>query len=312
MESLIFSLNATVPVFLMMVLGVVFRKLGWFDRDLAKKINSFVFHILLPMLLFQQLAEADLSQLWDGRFVLFCLCASSAAVAASWLLGRLWRDRSVRAEFIQASFRGNTALLGVALLQNMYGDAQAAPLMLLGCVPLYNVMAVVVLSLLREGEGETPTVGRTVRDILTNPILIAIVLGLAWSALGLTMPPIMAKTVGNLAGMASPLGLMSIGATFEMKRVLGRSGPVAAAAGLKLVGFCAVLLPVAVLLGFRGQELAAICIMLGSSTAVSSYVMAVAMGHEGVITSGAVMLTTLLSGFTLTGWVWLMRALGLI
>ena len=69
------------------------------------------------------------------------------------------------------------------------------------------------------------------------------------------------------------------------------------------------LLPVAVLLGFRGQELAAICIMLGSSTAVSSYVMAVAMGHEGVITSGAVMLTTLLSGFTLTGWVWLMRAL---
>ena len=312
MESLVFSLNATVPVFLMMVLGVLFRKLGWFDQDLAKKINRFVFRILLPTLVFQQLAEADLSQLWDGRFVLFCFGAASFAIAASWLLSLLWRDRSVRGEFIQAAFRGNTALLAVSLLQNMYGSAEVAPLMLLGCVPLYNVMAVVVLSLCREGEGEKPSVGDTLRDILTNPILIAIALGLLWSGLGLTMPPIMAKTVDNLACMASPLGLMAIGATFEMKKVLGRSGPVTAAAGLKLVGFCAVLLPVAVLMGFRGQEMAAICIMLGSSTAVSSYVMAVAMGHEGVISSGAVMLTTLLSGFSLTGWVWLMRALGFI
>ena len=127
---------------------------------------------------------------------------------------------------------------------------------------------------------------------------------------GVERADVKGKTV--LVSGCGPIGLMAIGATFEMKKVLGRSGPVTAAAGLKLVGFCAVLLPVAVLMGFRGQEMAAICIMLGSSTAVSSYVMAVAMGHEGVISSGAVMLTTLLSGFSLTGWVWLMRALGFI
>ena len=103
MESLIFSLNATVPVFLMMILGVVFRKLNWFDRDMAGKINKFVFRILLPTLVFQQLAEADIAQAWNGKFVLFCMCASGAAIAVSWLLSRLWRERSVRGEFIQGT-----------------------------------------------------------------------------------------------------------------------------------------------------------------------------------------------------------------
>ena len=312
MESLIFSLNATVPVFLMMVLGVLFRRLGWFDRELAAKINKFVFRVLLPLLVFDQLAEADMGQAWNGRFVLFCLAVSALSVAAAWGLSLLWRNRAVRGEFIQSSYRGNTALLGVALIQNMYGSSGVAPLMLLGCVPLYNVTAVIVLSLCREGEGEKPSPARTVRDILTNPILIGILAGIAWSVLDIPMPAILDKTVSSLSGMATPLGLMSIGATFEMKKVLGRSGPVAAAAGLKLVGWCGLFLPIAVLLGFRGPELAAICIMLGSSTAVSSYVMAVAMGHDGVISSGTVMLTTLLAGFSLTGWLWLLRALGLI
>ncbi len=312
MESLIFSLNATVPVFLMMILGVVFRKLNWFDRDMAGKINKFVFRILLPTLVFQQLAEADIAQAWNGKFVLFCMCASGAAIAVSWLLSRLWRERSVRGEFIQASFRGNTALLGAALIQNMYGDTAVGSLMILGCVPLYNVMAVVVLSMFRGGEAEKPSPAQTIKDILTNPILIAIVAGILWSALGIPMPVIMARTVSSLADLATPLGLMAVGATFELRKALSRSREVIAAAGLKLIGFCAVMLPLAVALGFRGQELAAICIMLGSSTAVSSYVMAVAMGNEGTISSSAVMLTTLLCGFTLTGWLWLLRALALI
>ena len=73
-----------------------------------------------------------------------------------------------------------------------------------------------------------------------------------------------------------------------------------------------VFLPIAVALGFRTEKLIAILVMLGSATTVSSYVMARNMGHKGVLTSSVVMLTTLLSAFTLTGWLYLLKVQGLV
>ena len=81
---------------------------------------------------------------------------------------------------------------------------------------------------------------------------------------------------------------------------------------LKLVGFTAVFLPFAVMLGFRREELIAILVMLGSATTVSCYVMAKNMGHEGTLTSSVVMLTTLGSAFTMTAWLYVLRCFGLV
>ena len=72
MENLIFSLNATIPIFLMMLLGMLFRKLGWMDEVFAAKMNKFVFLVPLPVLLFEQLATVDFSEVWDINFILFC------------------------------------------------------------------------------------------------------------------------------------------------------------------------------------------------------------------------------------------------
>ena len=81
---------------------------------------------------------------------------------------------------------------------------------------------------------------------------------------------------------------------------------------LKLVGFTAVFLLFAVMLGFRREELIAILVMLGSATTVSCYVMAKNMGHEGTLTSGVVMLTTVFSAFTLTGWLFILKSMNLV
>lgn len=76
---------------------------------------------------------------------------------------------------------------------------------------------------------------------------------------------------------------------------------------IKLIGLCALFLPIAVLLGFRNEELLAILVMLGSGTTVACYVMSRNMGHEGVLTSSVVMLTTLFSSFTVTGWLYILN-----
>ena len=314
MENLIFSLNATVPVFLMMLLGLFFREIGWIDTDFASKMKKFVFLVPLPVLVFEDLATVDFSEVWNIKFVLFCFGATIASIAIASAISCLWKDRTIQGEFIQSSYRSSAALLGIAFIQNIYGRAGMAPLMIIGSVPLYNIMAVVVLSFFQpERKGLDKTVlKKTAKGILTNPIIIGIAAGLIWSALKIPMPHIMEKTVSGISGMATPMGLMAMGATFDIQKAFAKIKPAATAALIKLVGFCAIFLPVAVSLGFRQEELVAILVMLGSATTVSSFVMAKNMGHDGILSSSVVKLTTLYSAFTLTGWLYILKSMNLI
>lgn len=314
MENLIFSLNATVPVFLMMILGLLFKKIGWIDDEFASKMNKFVFTVPLPVLVFSDLATVDFDQVWNMKFVLFCFGATVISIAISSAISFLWRDRAIQGEFIQASYRSSAALLGIAFIQNIYGTAGMAPLMIIGSVPLYNIMAVLVLSLFKPGQSglDQKVIKRTLKGIVTNPIIIGIAAGLIWSALKIPMPPIAEKTISSIGGVATPMGLMAMGATFDIKKAFAKVKPAVVAALIKLVGFCAIFLPVAVRLGFREEELVAILVMLGSATTVSCFVMAKNMGHEGVLSSSVVMLTTLFSAFTLTGWLYILKSMGLI
>lgn len=314
MENLIFSLNATIPIFLMMLLGMLFRKLGWMDEVFAAKMNKFVFLVPLPVLLFEQLAPVDFSEVWDIKFILFCFVVTAISITISTLISLLWKDRSIKGEFIQATYRSSAALLGIAFIQNIYGTAGMAPLMIIGSVPLYNIMAVVVLSVFKPGNNsfDKALVKKTLKGIATNPIIIGIVAGFVWSALKLPMPSILHKTVSSIGATATPMGLMSMGATFEMKKATSKMKPTLVAVFMKLVGFCAIFLPVAAMLGFRNEQLIAILVMLGSATTVSCFVMARNMGHEGTLSSGVIMMTTLLSAFTLTMWLDVLRSFGLV
>ncbi len=314
MENLIFSLNAAMPVFLLMLLGMVFKKAGWIDGHFAAEMNGFVFLVPLPVLVFRDLATVDFSEVWDGRFVIFCFTATILSILISAFISRFLGDRSLRGEFIQASYRSSAALLGIAFIQNIYGSSGLAPLMIIGSVPLYNIMAVIILSLSgpEEGRIDRKILKQTVKGILRNPIILGIIAGIVWSVFQIPMPQILGKTLENIAAMATPMGLIAMGAAFDIRAASEKVGPAALAGIIKLIGFCALFLPAAIYLGFRREELVAILVMLGSATTVSCYVMAKNMGHEGVLTSSIVMLTTLCSSFTLTFWLFILKSLGML
>lgn len=314
MENLIFSLNATVPIFLLMILGFLLKKLGVIDDVFASKMNKFVFLVPLPVLLFEDLSTVDFAQVWNMKFVLFCFVVTLVCIILAALVSFLWHDKSIQGEFIQASYRSSAALLGIAFIQNIYGNAGMAPLMIIGSVPLYNIMAVVVLSFFKPDRKklDKEVWKTTLKGIVTNPIILGIAAGLLWSALRLPMPSILDKTVSDIGAVATPLGLMAMGASFDIKKAFGKVKPAAAASVMKLVVFAAFFLPLAVWMGFRREELVAILVMLSSATTVSCYVMARNMGHEGVLTSSVVMLTTLFSAFTMTGWLYILRSMGMV
>ena len=314
MENLIFSLNGTMPIFLMMVLGIFFRKTGILKENMIDGLNQFVFKVALPVLLFGDLSKQDFAEAWNGKFVLFCFAVTLLSIGLATLMSMALKDKSQRGEFIQGTYRSSAAILGIAFITNIYGNSGMAPLMIIGSVPLYNIMAVVVLSVFKPGNNsfDKALVKKTLKGIATNPIIIGIVAGFVWSALKLPMPSILHKTVSSIGATATPMGLMSMGATFELRKATSKMKPTIVAVFMKLVGFCAVFLPVAAVLGFRNEELIAILVMLGSATTVSSFVMARSMGHEGTLSSGVIMMTTLLSAFTLTMWLDVLRSFGLV
>ncbi len=314
MENLIFSLNATLPIFLTMLLGLLFRYLGLMNADFVAKLNRFVFVAAIPALVFQDISSVDVRKSWDGGFVLFCFLATLVSITVIALLARLLVEEEIRGEFVQASYRSSAAILGIAFIQNIYGSSGMAPLMIVGTVPLYNAAAVVIFSLMKPGRKklDRKLLLKTAKGIVTNPIILGILAGILWSVLRIPQPEIMQKTVKNVAVLATPLGLMAMGASFEGKKALAKLRPSVLASLIKLVVLAAVFLPLAVRLGYTKERLIAILVMLGSATTVSCFVMAKNMGHEGVLTSSTVMLTTFFSAFTLTGWLFLLKTLGLV
>jgi len=313
-NNLVFALNATMPVFFMMVLGYILKQLKWIDEEFAGKINSFVFHLPLPVLVFKDLATVDFTEVWDTKFVAFCFVATLISILLAAGISFLWQDKSIQGEFVQASYRSSAAILGIAFIQNIYGNAGMGPLMVVASVPLYNVAAVLILTLLGKEHKKMDKVLliKTLKGIITNPIIIGIVLGFAWSLLRIPMPAIMEKTVTNVANIATPLGLMAMGAAFDWKKAFAKMKPALTAVMIKLAGFVLIFLPIAIKMGFREEKLVALLVMLGSATTISCYVMAKNMGHEGTLTSSVIMLTTLFCAFTLTGWLFVLRSIGLI
>ena len=159
---------------------------------------------------------------------------------------------------------------------------------------------------------KTDNIKKACVNIAKNPIIIGIVLGFISSMLGMKYPVIVNKTIESIAQTATPIALICIGAGFEGRKAIKKLKPTLAATFIKLIGLAAVFIPVGVALGFRNQELVAALIMLASPTTVTSYVMAKSMDNDEVLSSSIIVLTTVLSSITLTGWIFILRALGLI
>lgn len=315
LENLLFSLNATVPVFAVMVLGYLLKRSGLLTPEFTRVANKLTFQVALPVLLFSDLYQMDPASLLDGEFMLFCFGVSAVAIAAVWGLSRLLlRDKTLVGSFTQASYRGSVALLGVALMTNLYGDAGMMPLTIVAAVPLYNVMAAVILTLEARGGGRLT--GEKLRsaavNVLKNPLILAIAAALPFALLRIQLPTMVDKTIHNVAALATPLALLAIGAGFELGDARTRLKLTLSASLIKLVVQPAVFVPLAVLLGFRDERLMAAVILLGSPTTSSSYIMAQQMDNDGPMAIGPIVVTTVAAAFTITGWIFLLRTLRLI
>lgn len=318
MNNFIYSINVTMPIFLVMVIGWMLKQRGMLDEHFVSVTNKFNFQVTLPFMVFRDLSAVDIKAVFDFKYVMFCALVTTVCFFVIWGGAKLLlKDQTMTGAFVQASFRSSAAVMGLAFIENIYGSSAMGPLMIIGAVPLYNIFSVIVLTF--EAQPDDADAKRDMSrlkqagiNIVKNPIIIAIVLGLIVAYFQIDFPMIVDNTVGYIAKTATPLALIGMGAGFEGRKALAKIKPTIAASLIKLVAQPLVFVPLAVALGFTGEKLIGILVMLAAPATPSCYIMAKSMKNDGVLTASIVVLTTLLAAFTLTGWIFVLKCLQLI
>ena len=315
MDSFLYSVNASLPIFLTMAAGLGLRRLGLLDKHFADVADQFVFKVTLPLMLFEQIRAVDVYNSFDGGYLAFCAGVTLVSILAAWALARRFVPKRSVGAFVQACYRSSAAILGLAFIQNIYGTVGMAGLMVLGSVPLFNLFAVAVLTLEGPDAGGQPLKTRLVsaaKGVAANPIILGILAGLAAALIRLPVPTALDRVLENFAGLTTPLALVAIGVTFDFKAALGTSKLALIASAVKLMVLPAVFLPLGAALGFREQMFMGLIVMLGSPCTPTSYVMAKTLGGDAPLAGSAVMLTTLASSASLTFWIFLWHSLGVL
>ena len=307
MENLILSFEVVFPLFAVMALGYLIRRLNLFGDETVRQMNNVVFRFFLPVLLFRNVYNTNLSGTFNPKLTAFAvisvLCSFVLAFGAVMLLEKDNRKRGV---LIQGIFRSNFIIFGIPVTISLFGDKSAgiASLLIAFIIPIFNLLAVLVLEIFRGGKVNFKKV---LKGIVTNPLIIASLLAVLFLASSIRIPPIISGIIDDIGGVATPLALFLLGASFTFSKMKGRGKQLMIGIGGKLVAVPLIFLTIGILLGFRGAELVVLLALFGSPAAVSSFIMAQQMDGDGDLAGQLVVLGSLCSIITMFIWIFILK-----
>ena len=264
-------------------------------------------------MLFNNIYKTKITEMFDGVMFLFAIGSLLLLFLVLCLIvPRVVREPKQRGVIIQGLFRSNYVIFGVSLVTNVFGAEQAAVASVLSAVlvPMYNVLAVVALAVFTSGE--RVKLGGTLKSIATNPLIIAAVLGVAASLIGLRFPSFLETALTDVARLATPLALIVLGGDFSFSRLRGNLRLALTAVVFKLVVIPLIFIPLAVLAGVRGANLLALALAWETPVAVSSYIMAQQAGADGELAGQLVVLSSVCCIPTVFLMIFILQSLALL
>ena len=298
MQEFLITLDIMLPLLLLLFCGWGLRKLGPMKDQVTSGMNQLVFKVFLPLLIFNNIRTLDLSTPPEMKLSLF-MAGSILCIffAAQTVAPRLVPDLRKSGVIVQAIFRTNFAILGIPLMTSMFGQSGIAAITL-GMpvvIPIFNVLAVVALS----GTGGKVSVKQLLLKIVTNPLIIAVAVGLVFLLLNLSLPKAVDSVANQLANLTSPVSLLVLGASLRWEGVKSNRKELFFTVLIRQLLLPCLMMTIAMLLGFRGTDLGVLIILFGAPIAVSSYPMAVGMGGDKDLAAGLLVLSTVTSMGTL-------------
>lgn len=310
MENVQICVNAVLPMFIYILIGIVIKKAGMMTSAENKRFNKILFTFFYPVLMFDNIYSADLAAVFDGRLIIFALSFIVVSVLViTAVVVKIEKNNASRGAMIQAIYRSNFVLMGIMVVQNIFGDEglPTATMMVTVVIPCFNFLAVIVLEYFRGGSAD---IKRIAINTLKNPLIIGAVIGAVFSIAGIGLPGIGQNVLDGIADATMPMALIMLGVSFDPSAITAKRRDILICLIGRLVIVPVIGLPLAAVLGFRGPAFVTLLIMMASPTAVSSYPMAVAMDSDGELAGSAVMISTPLSCITLFLWLLIFKTLG--
>lgn len=327
-DAFVFAANAVLPIVLIIALGYFFKRIGLLNQGFLDVGNKLTFRVLIPALLYYNIyGIGSLGEINFG-FVLYGLAAVVVIFLVSTLITCLFtKDQGKRGALIQATFRSNYAIIGLPLASSLFGDkgAAAAGVMSAFCVPLFNILAVVTLTIFNNGSQKKKIVVKKILiGIVKNPLIIATVLGLLTLAVRelfvlwdvrfrLSDIEFLYKTLENLKSICTPFALLVLGGKFEFSAVKRQLRYIVFGTLMRTVAVPVLGLAVAYFFipGLSGEHFATYVAVFGTPVAVASAIMAKEMGADDELAGQLVVWTSLVSTVTIFVYVAIFRSIGI-
>lgn len=306
------TLEVTLPVFSMVMIGILLKRIGWIDMPFINTASSLVFKATMPTLLFLSIIKADLASALQPGLIFYYLSATTLCFFLIWAWA-IWRsphpDRGV---FVQGAFRGNCGIVGLALAASMYGDygLSLGGIMAGGVIVLNLVLSAIILALY--SPIASSNLASIFRELAVNPLIISILAAIPVAYSGITLPGWLMTSGEYFGSLSLPLALICIGGSLTLKAVNQTRGQALEASLWKIIGMPALGVFLALPLGFRGAELGILFLFLASPGAAISYVMAKAVGGNEQLAANIIVISTFGSMATVSLGIFLLKLAQLI
>jgi len=325
-EDLIFSINAVLPIVLLVCIGYLLRRLGVLPLSVTGVMNKLVFRVFLPAMLFlnvyniQSFSQTSFDYIF--YVLIFTVCIFFVGIPTVMLITK---DNRQRGSVLQGFFRSNYALVGIPLATSIFGAEGGIVAAMLSAfiIPLFNILAVVSLSIFGGKNGKHPSPAKILLDIIKNPLIQAIALGgivllirVAFVKHSIEFRLADVKPVysvlTSLSAVATPLSLVTLGAQFEFSAVPTLKKPILWTVLVRCLLIPVIALSVALAIGrFNSAHFAAFLAVYVTPVAVSSVPMAQEMDADVALSGQLVVWTTLISGFTIFAATWILKSIGI-
>ncbi|KPX56566.1 Uncharacterized protein ALO67_05409 [Pseudomonas amygdali pv. hibisci] len=292
------TLNITAPVFAMLFLGVLLKRIGAINDGFIVAASGLVFNVTMPALLFLGIIHADLRAALQPRLLIFFSVATLLSFAFAWGWA-IWRcPQEERGVYVQGAFRGNNGVIGLALAASMYGPYGISLGAILAALVIvfYNTLSTIVLAVYSPVIKSDPW--SVFKSVLANPLIISVIIASPFAYFSIGLPRWLETSGSYLAQMTLPLALICIGGTLSLAS-LRKSGSLAISASvMKMITLPLLCTLAAWLVGFRGAELGILFLYFASPTAAASYIMARTANGNYELAAAIIVITTLAAAVT--------------
>ena len=332
MDNVVFALNAVLPIVILIELGFILKKVGFFTKEFLSVANKFCFRVLLPTMLFMNIYKIESLADINWNTAIFCVVSIIVAFVIGLVLVKIFIPvRDQKGVVLQCVFRSNYAIIGIPLAEMIYGEAgkEVASLMSAFTIPVFNILAVIALTMYvtdDKAEGETVNAGaqikKTLIGIAQNPLIHGVLAGVVvvlvrqlfvtWGwTFRLSDIKFLYTSANYVSSLTTPLALVVLGGQFEFASFKNYTKQIIVATVARTVFIPAVFLTVAcVVFGFRGADVATFVAIYGSPVAVASAIMAREMHGDGDLAGALVVSTTVVCTFTLIVMITVLKACG--